>query len=103
MAGGFNEELINLMVKLDSVVAQSPDQVSAEVDNEVVMMSVEKGLYYGLDEVASHIWRALAEPQTPRALCAALVQEFDVESDECEKDVLELLEELAKQDLIVIK
>ena len=38
---------------LSSTVRWSSDQVAATVDREVVILSVERGSYYGLDEIGS--------------------------------------------------
>jgi len=35
--------------------------LSAVIDGEVVLMSVEKGRYYALDAIASDIWELLIE------------------------------------------
>lgn len=92
-----------MSIEFSSVVRQSEDQVSAEVDGEVVMMSVERGNYYGLDEVGSHVWDLIEKPTTVAAVCDAVMAEFDVERATCEGDVLKFLEELTEQGLIQIE
>ena len=41
----------------DSVIVQEDEPVAAEVDGEVVMLSERAGAYFGLDGIASEIWR----------------------------------------------
>ena len=89
-----------MVIEKSSVIRQSEDQVAAEVDGEVVMMSVEKGNYYGLDEVGSRIWALIETPCTLDELCDALAAEFDVERATCERDVTRFLEEMAEQGLV---
>ncbi|GAB6039770.1 lasso peptide biosynthesis PqqD family chaperone [Endothiovibrio diazotrophicus] len=84
------------------VIRQSEEQVAAEVDGEVVMMSIERGNYYGLDEVGSRIWQLIETPTTLDALCDALTAEFDVDAATCESDVTRFLEELDEQGLVQI-
>ena len=87
---------------MSSVVRQSEEQVSAEVDGEVVMMSVEQGNYYGLDEVGSRIWELVETPSTVTEVCDALVAEFDVDRATCEGDVIRFLQEMADQGLVAV-
>jgi hypothetical protein len=85
------------------MVARSVEPVDAEVDGAVVMMSLRRGKYYGLDGVGSRIWQLLAAPIEVGALCTALEQEFDVDPDRCEADVIEFLEGLEREGLIEVR
>ncbi|HZW26296.1 MAG TPA: lasso peptide biosynthesis PqqD family chaperone [Gallionella sp.] len=85
---------------LNSVVKQSSDPISAEIDGELVMMSIEKGNYYGLTGIGNRIWQLLETPIKVSALCDKLVEEYDVEKAVCEADTLEFLRELSGQGLI---
>lgn len=84
----------------DTVVARAPGLMDAEVGREVVLMSVERGSYFALDEVGSAVWRRLASPVAVGALCDALVAEYDVAPDACLADVLRFLEELRAAGLL---
>lgn len=86
-----------------TVVVRSVEPVDAEVDGAVVMMSLRRGNYYGLDGVGSRIWQLLAEPIDVGSLCDALRREFNVEADECERDVVDFLETLEREGLVEIR
>ena len=43
-------------------IARSPSVLAAEVDGEIVMMSIEQGLYFGLDDIGSDIWKRIDPP-----------------------------------------
>ena len=85
-----------------SVVTRSPEILDAEIDGETVMMSIENGEYYGLDEIGSTIWQLLEEPRSVDDLCRTLRQEYDVEEDKCRRDVTRFLGELAADGSIVV-
>lgn len=87
---------------LNNVVEQSSDPISADVDGELVMMSIERGNYYGLSGIGSRIWQLIETPVTVSALCDKLLEEYDVERSVCEVDVLEFLGKLAEQELIKV-
>ena len=42
-------------ISLDTIVKRSDDFITSTIDDELVMMSLEKGIYYGLDAIGSHI------------------------------------------------
>ncbi len=87
---------------LNSVVAPSEDLVSSDLDGEVVMMSIENGKYYGLDDICSRIWALLGEPRKVSELCVTLMEEFEVSREQCEADVLVFLNDMAGDNLIHI-
>ena len=89
-------------IGLDSTISPSEDLVSSDLDGEIVMMSIENGEYYGLDEIGSRIWTLLEEPKKVSELCDILLEEFEVEREQCEEEVLAFLNEMASDDLIHI-
>lgn len=84
-----------------TVVAARP-QVSAAVADEVVILHLDQGIYYGLNPVGALVWQLLAQPRTVAELCAAIVQEFEVELKRCEQDILALLCDLQARALIEV-
>jgi hypothetical protein len=90
-------------ISLSSTVLRNKDHMAAEVDGELVLMSVEKGNYYGLDAIGADIWRRLEKQAVVSDLCAALGEEYDADADTIRRDVLLLLEKLAAEGLIEIK
>jgi hypothetical protein len=88
-------------VARDSVVVRNKELVFREVDGETVMLSVETGKYYGLDPVGGKIWELIEQPMAVSELCARLLEEFDVELETCEQDVLCFLNQLAEEQIVV--
>jgi hypothetical protein len=74
--------------------------LSSTIDDETVMMSMEKGMYYNLNPVASTIWQLLESPQTLDSLCEKLMQEYEVDETTCRQETIELLESLNERNLI---
>ena len=87
----------------DAIVVRNERTLSAEVDGELMAMSVERGMCYGLNAVGTRIWALIAEPRSVGDLCAQLRQEFDVEEEECRRDVVDLLEELRAEGLATVR
>jgi hypothetical protein len=91
-----------LPLSLSTIVARSNDFLHAEIDNEVVALSIAQGTCYGLNPVGSRIWNLLATPIQIRDLNAMLVAEYEVDPAVCERQVLDLLEELRAEGLVMM-
>ena len=89
-------------IAADAVVTRNDDMVGVEVDGTVVMMSVEQGMYFGLNGVGPRIWSLLATPRTVGDLCRELQEEFEVEPELCRAQVLEFLAGLVEAGLVQV-
>ena len=89
-------------LSLSSLVRWSDDQLAATVDQEIVILSVERGSYYGLDDIGSEIWQQLAQPISVGVLCDALAAKYDADRAIIERDVLGLLEKLVAEGLVSV-
>lgn len=80
---------------------RDPAALEANVaPDEVVLLSVTQGKYYGLNDSASRVWQLL---KTPRSLCEIseiLIGEFDVDSADCVRDTQQLMKDLLAERLI---
>ena len=77
-----------------SVVVAAKDQVSCDLSGEAAILNLDDGMYYGLNEVGARIWSLLSEPTTVSEILDQLEREFDVDSEQCEKDLVMLLSQL---------
>jgi hypothetical protein len=73
------------------MVERNPALLTTEVDGEIMAMSVEQGECYGLDAIASRVWAIIAQPRSIDHICAALVDEYDVDDTTCRTDLDTLL------------
>jgi len=83
-----------------TVVSRNEEPVSAQVDETVVMMSIEQGMYFGIEGAGPRIWAMLEQPRTVDEICEALMDEFDIDADSCRSEVLGFLHELADAQLL---
>jgi hypothetical protein len=86
----------------ETTVVRAEKLLAANLDEETILMSIEKGAYYGMEETARRIWEFIESPHTVGDLCRQLVGEYDVEADVCRQDVIAFLEELRVEGLIVV-
>ena len=87
----------------DSIVVASTNQISSDLGEEVVILNLKDGVYHGLDSVGARIWKLLQDSKTVEDILNILLEEYDVELERCERDLLALLEKLGQEGLIEVK
>lgn len=86
----------------NTIVVQTDQLLSSELDGETVLMNLERAAYYGLDSTAQRIWNLIARPCRVADLCELLTNQYAVEPSTCEAEVCVFLAELNKEGLIRI-
>jgi hypothetical protein len=85
------------------LVSRREGLVEAEVDGEIVALHVDNGTCYGFNNTATAVWKLLDRPRRLNEICEALAGEFEVPADQCESEVLALLEDLQGDGLVDLK
>jgi hypothetical protein len=86
-----------------ATIVAANDLLSTEFGDEVVILNLRDGVYYGLEDVGTRIWQLLQRPVSVLAIREALVADFDVDSARCERDIRLLLTDLAARGLVEIR
>ena len=71
------------MLELTTKIAQKEDLIAADLDDEVMMMSLETNSYFAINSVGSDIWQAIQQPKTVAEICALLQATYDVDYETC--------------------
>jgi Coenzyme PQQ synthesis protein D (PqqD) len=87
-------------LNLNSTVCHRPDPVAADVAGETVLMSLERSRCYGLGGIGSEIWGKMASPVSVADLIAEFNQRYEAPPGMIERDVLQMLSQLADEGLI---
>lgn len=95
--------LDNNTVLKSSTITASKNHLSSEIDGETVLLDIESGVYLGLNSVGSSIWNLIAESKKVTDIRDAIANEYEIDLDSCEKDVLDFLEKLADEGLIEVQ
>jgi hypothetical protein len=85
-----------------SVVVAIPDQASSEVAGEAVILNLKSGTYYGLNPVGARIWDLVQQPKTVEQVQTILLDEYDVEPEQCNRELRQVLQDLAHAGLIEV-
>jgi hypothetical protein len=89
-------------VAVDSVVQRDPEVIAAEVDNDLVMVSISSGFYYGVSDVARDIWEKIEKPAKVSNIIDGLVECYEIDRQSCEEQTLAFLDDLMKDKLVRI-
>jgi hypothetical protein len=71
-----------------------------EFDGELVILDLEKGLYYGLDPLGTTMWVRMAAGQTVGEVAAEVLGEYDVDARVLLEDLLALGNEWIRLGLV---
>ena len=78
------------------------DLLATEFDAGFVVLNLQDGVYYGLEDVGGSVWKLLQKPVTVTAIRDALLSEYDVDSSRCERDLKALLDQLISRGLVQV-
>jgi coenzyme PQQ synthesis protein D (PqqD) len=83
--------------------ASIPQQViSRTVGEEIVILDLTAGTYFGLDAVGAYIWHHISDGKTFVEICDLVCGEYDVKREVVEHDILSLIEELKARGLLLM-
>lgn len=84
----------------DLLVSRREGMIEAEVDGELVALHVDKGTCYGFNPTATRIWALIEAPQRVSEIRDKLLEQYEIDSETCELQLMELLRELEQDGLI---
>ena len=89
-------------ITIDSIVVVADDVVSCDLDGEAAILDLKDGIYYGLDPVGAKIWNLIQNPMAVNEIIRIIMEEYDVDKDQCKNDIFELIEELLDNRLVKV-
>ncbi len=81
---------------------RSDKAMARRVGDEIVILDIDSGQYFGLNEVGAFIWDRIGLGTHREELIAAVVATYDIDTPMAEVDVDDLLRDLADRGLIDI-
>ena len=78
-----------------------PEQVIfRQMGDEMVLLDLESGLYFGVDGVGQRIWETFAEGRNLEEAVAVVVAEYEVEEAQAQADVIAFVSDLVDRGLL---
>jgi hypothetical protein len=91
------------MLTLNSIIQRDPEVLGAEADQDLIMVSIATGHYYGVSDVAREIWDAIETPKRVADLVDDLTARYNIGRGSCEEQTLSFLEALLGEGLLQVK
>ena len=91
-----------LDVNKKSLLARNPDLVAAVMDGDIVMMSIERGLYFGISGVGTRIWALLETPMSVEELARIIRSEYEIDEVTCQTDLLAFAQDLVSNGIVQV-
>jgi len=70
------------------------------VDGELVILDMKTEKYFGLDSVGSDIWKLIDEENSFQEILDAMLEMYDADPDQVNRDIEDLIEKLLTDNLI---
>ena len=71
-----------------------------EIQGEGILLQLENGKYFGLNDVGTRMWQLIVEHQSLQIVLARLEREYDVDAAELRTDLLRLVDDLSRNRLL---
>jgi hypothetical protein len=101
----FHTERTNvyLPISTDFRVVRPDHVVTRLVDGMTVLLDVDSGRTFSLDDIGTRAWQVLIEAPTVQAAVEQLQREYDAEPGELERDLLALIDRLVSAQLLQLQ
>jgi len=94
---------VDAPLSLQTTVIVSSQQVSCPLGDESAILNMKNSAYYGMNPVGTAVWNMLKQPKTVAEIRDAIVNEYEVDEERCERDLFALLEQLRSEGLIEVR
>jgi hypothetical protein len=87
----------------EDMLTRNTEMLSTELDQDIVLMNIDAGAYYGLAGTARSIWEKLATPMTFSALVGMLVDEYEIMPEAVAADLQGFLGKMERKGLLHVE
>lgn len=81
-------------------ITPTPEVMAAHLDGEAILLNMTTKDYHQLSETGAFIWKRLERGTTVSSVVADLCEEFDVDSQMAERELVRLIGELEQRGLV---
>lgn len=73
-----------------------------ELSGESVLLDLKSEQYFGLDAVGTRIWQLIEQDGDLINVFEQLLDEYEVEAEQLERDIIELVDQLLEAGLVIL-
>ena len=90
-------------ISLSTRVSVPDNVLFRQLEDESVILHLNKEVYYGLDDVGTRMWTVLTDSESIQAAFEVLSDEYDIDPESLENDLTGLVEKLVDKGLLEIE
>jgi hypothetical protein len=90
----------SMTISFSTRVSVPPEVLVQELAGESVLLDLTSERYFGLDDVGTRMWKALAEGPSIQASYDVLLSEYEVDAEQLRRDLTGLVEQLVEHGLL---
>lgn len=85
---------------LDEIVMVPESVLSRELEGETVILNLDTGIYFGLNQMGTAMWTLVRDRGSVREAYGALLSEYDVAPSALEADLLGFVDAMLAKGLV---
>lgn len=89
-------------VSLKEFITINQDVVFRELEGEAVILNLETGTYFGLNDVGTRIWNLMHTHGSLQKVAEIMQEEYEVPREVLERDLLGLVGRLSEKGLVSV-
>jgi hypothetical protein len=89
-------------MQLESIIQRNDQVLFSKLNGEMLAIDSQAGYFYSMNITAGRIWELIANPLPVREICSILSKDFNVNAEQCEREVLQLLQNLLEAGLLKV-
>ncbi len=90
-----------MKITLNTIIQRRTDILASDLDGEKVMMSIQKGEYYGLGKTGTFIWDSIENPISIIELIEKIIEKYHIDENKCFEDIVPFIKDLVEKELII--
>jgi hypothetical protein len=87
-------------IESTTTIQRGKDIPFSQLDDELLAIDSQAGYCYSLNETAGRVWDLIAAPTPVSEVCAQLRQEYVVDEETCQREVVAVLQGLCEAGLV---
>ena len=84
----------------DAVYSRAVKLMEADLEDELVALDPDAGKCFGFNNVATSVWKSLEQPKSFEQLLSELLDTYEIDEEQCDRELHMLLEDLIAKQLI---
>lgn len=87
---------------MDTKISAAQQILSSDIGDEMVMMDINLGKYFSLKGPSGRVWELIDQDTDVGSIYEALIEEYDVDAEQCKQELFSLLNDMHDADMITV-